>query len=169
LIIQFIAGTLQGGTEAPVLVKPIVHWKGRNGVTTSSLELGRRRSRLRSILIFQETRNLFATSRRGVGGRERGALEKRAYGRVRERPGRRDTAVSSRTPPARLCAGTRPSDRGFVRRRPLRASVVADRPIDSLRSILTRAQNDLHPLRTMLRSISKVRSQRGPRAGALGV
>lgn len=52
---------------------------------------------------------------------------------------------------------------------PLGAPVVADRPIDSLRSILTRAQNDLHPLRTMLRSISKVRSERGPRAGALGV
>ena len=51
----------------------------------------------------------------------------------------------------------------------VRASVVADRPIDSLRSILTRAENDLHPLRTMLRSISKVRSERGPRAGALGV
>src|ERR1700689_1429912 len=52
---------------------------------------------------------------------------------------------------------------------PSGASVVADRPIDALRSILTRAQNDLHPLRTMLRSISKVRSERGPRAGALGV
>jgi hypothetical protein len=52
---------------------------------------------------------------------------------------------------------------------PFGASVVADRPIDPLRSILTRAQNDLHPLRTMLRSISKVRSERVPRAGALGV
>jgi hypothetical protein len=47
--------------------------------------------------------------------------------------------------------------------------LVADRPIDSLRSILPRVQSDLHPLRTMLRSISKVRSERGPRAGALGV
>ena len=37
--------------------------------------VGRRRSWLRSILIFQETRNLSATSRRGVDGRERGMLE----------------------------------------------------------------------------------------------
>jgi hypothetical protein len=60
---------------------------------------------------------------------ERGMLEKRAYGCVRERPGRRDAAASSRIPPARLCARTRASDRGFVPRRPLRG-VCCRRPPD---------------------------------------
>ena len=111
------------------LVKSIVHWKERNGITTSSLEW-RRRSRLRSILFFQETRNLSATSRRGSWSGTGHARKARIWSRPR-RPGRRDTAASSRIPSARLCAGTRASDRGFLPRRPLKG-VCCRRPPDRL-------------------------------------